>query len=196
MYAYLKGRVDRKTASGIELDVNGVGYLVFVPLSTYSKLPSDGASPVKLFTHLYVRDDALDLYGFLTLEEKRLFELLLSVTGVGPKIALAVLSGLAPEKFRKAILENDVSALTHISGIGKKTAQRIILEVKGKLGEDADLGGILGEEERVHDSDVVHALVTLGCTLSQARNAARKARDEIPEGATVEEQLKIALKYV
>ena len=197
MYAYLKGTIDRKTREGVEIDVNGVGYLVYVPLSTYSKLPSGDGVPVKLFTHMHVRDDAIDLYGFLTLDEKRLFEMLLSISGVGPKVALAVLSGLTPDKFRKAIMGNDVQALSSISGIGKKTAQRIILEIKGKLGEDAEIERILGEEETpLRDSDVAQALMKLGCTASQARNAVRKARDETPEGATIEEQIKTALKFV
>lgn len=197
MYAYLKGMVERKTRAGIELDVNGVGYLVMVPLSTYSKLPGSGEGPVKLFTHMHVREDAIDLYGFLTLEEKQLFELLLSVTGVGPKVALAALSGLTPNKFRRAIMENDVAVLSGISGIGKKTAQRIILEVKSKLGEETEIAMVLGEdEETLRGGDVVRALVSLGCTLPQARNAVKKARDQVPEDATVEEQVKIALKYV
>jgi Holliday junction DNA helicase RuvA len=197
VYAYLKGTVERKTREGIELDVNGVGYLLSVPLSTYSKLPSDGAAPVKIFTHMHVRDDAIDLYGFLTLEEKQLFELLLSVTGVGPKVALAVLSGLTPARFRNAIMQNDVAALSSISGIGKKTAQRMILEVKNKLGEETEIAKVLGEEgEALRDSDVVRALVSLGCTLSQAKNAVKKASAELPEGAAIEEQIRIALKYV
>jgi Holliday junction DNA helicase RuvA len=197
VYAYLKGTVERKTREGIELDVNGVGYLLSVPLSTYSKLPSDGAAPVKIFTHMHVRDDAIDLYGFLTLEEKQLFELLLSVTGVGPKVALAVLSGLTPIRFRNAIMQNDVAALSSISGIGKKTAQRMILEVKNKLGEETEIAKVLGEEgEALRDSDVVRALVSLGCTLSQAKNAVKKASAELPEGAAIEEQIRIALKYV
>ncbi len=197
MYAYLKGTVERKTREGVELNVNGVGYLVFVPLSTYSKLPADGAAPVKLFTHMHVREGAMDLYGFLTLEEKQLFELLLSVTGVGPKVALAVLSGLTPVRFRNAIMQNDVAALSSISGIGKKTAQRMILEVKNKLGEETEIAKVLGEEgEALRDSDVVRALVSLGCTLAQAKNAVKKASAELPEGAAIEEQIRIALKYV
>jgi Holliday junction DNA helicase RuvA len=197
LYAYLKGRVERKTHEGVEIDVNGIGYLVAVPLSTYSRLPDGGDGPVKLFTHLHVRDDGMELYGFLTLEEKQLFKLLLSVTGVGPKVALAVLSGLSPQKFRNAIVANDVVALSSISGIGKKTAQRIILEVKAKLGEDVEMEGILGEAEvPLRDSDVVRALMSLGCTASQAKAAARKAQAEMPDGASVEELLKVALKFV
>jgi Holliday junction DNA helicase RuvA len=139
----------------------------------------------------------MELYGFLTLEEKQLFKLLLTVTGVGPKLALAVLSGLTPQKFRTAILGNDVTTLSSISGIGKKTAQRIILEVKAKLGEDVAIEGILGEGEApLRDSDIVRALMSLGCTASQAKAAARKAQAEMPEGASVEEQIKVALKFV
>jgi Holliday junction DNA helicase RuvA len=197
VYAYLKGTIERKTRTGIELDVNGVGYQVFVPTSSYSKLPDGGDSPVKLFTHMHVRDDAIDLYGFITLEEKQIFRLLLSVTGVGPKAALAVLSGLTPNRFRRAIMDNDVGAFSAISGIGKKTAQRIILEVKGKLGEETELAKVLGEgEEAPSESDVVRALVSLGCTLSQARGAVKKSSGRIPEGADLEEQIKIALKHI
>ena len=133
MIGYLRGTVDQLLSDVCYLDVHGVGYRIFVPTSTRDKL-SIGME-TKLFTYLNVREDALLLFGFFSLEEHDMFLLLLTVTGVGPKMAMAILSGMKPEGIRGAISRNDLPALTRISGVGKKTAERIVLELRDKIGQ-------------------------------------------------------------
>ena len=133
MIGFLRGIVDQLQPEICFLDVQGVGYRVFVPASTRDKLAC--GADVKLYTYLNVREDALLLFGFATPEEHQMFLLLLNVTGVGPKMALAMLSGMKPEGIRAAISRNDLTALTRISGVGKKTAERIILELRDKIGQ-------------------------------------------------------------
>ena len=133
MIGYLRGTVDQLFTDFCYLDVHGVGYRIFVPASTREKL-STGLE-IRLFTYLNVREDALLLFGFCTLEEHDMFLLLLTVTGVGPKMAMAILSGMKPEGIRSAISRNDLAALTRISGVGKKTAERIVLELRDKIGQ-------------------------------------------------------------
>lgn len=196
MYAYLKGKVESSTPTEIVLDVGGVGYRLMVPLSTYSALP-DGNGEVKLLTHLYVRDGIMDLYGFATKEERAAFVLLLGVSGVGPRVAQAILSTLSVTEIHRAILENDVAAFTKVKGVGKRTGQRIILDLKSKVGSgDGDIGDLLGEEGGVSQSDVVDALIALGCTQAQATKAANKAATEMPAETPVEERLKFALRHI
>ena len=141
MIGFLRGTVDQLLPEVCFLDVQGVGYRVFVPASTREKL-SCGLE-TKLYTYLNVREDALLLFGFASPEEHEMFLLLLNVTGVGPKMALAILSGMKPAGIRAAISRNDLTALTRISGVGKKTAERIVLELRDKIGQigmDASLG--------------------------------------------------------
>jgi len=133
MIGYLRGTVDLLLPETCYVDVRGVGYRVFVPASTRDKLSC--GMETKLFTYLSVREDALLLYGFASQEEHEMFLLLLNVTGVGPKMALAILSGMKPEGIRSAISRNDLAALTRISGVGKKTAERIVLELRDKIGK-------------------------------------------------------------
>lgn len=133
MIGFLRGTVDQLLPEVCLLDVRGVGYRVFIPASTREKL-SCGAE-TKLYTYLNVREDALLLFGFATPEEHEMFLLLLNVTGVGPKMALAILSGMKPAGIRSAIGRNDLAALTRISGVGKKTAERIVLELRDKIGQ-------------------------------------------------------------
>jgi holliday junction DNA helicase RuvA len=133
MIGYLRGTVDQLLPETCYVDVHGVGYRVFVPASTRDKL-SCGLETT-LYTYLNVREDALLLYGFATQEEHDMFLLLLNVTGVGPKMALSILSGMKPEGIRSAISRNDLAALTRISGVGKKTAERIVLELRDKIGK-------------------------------------------------------------
>lgn len=133
MIGFLRGTVDQLLPEVCLVDVRGVGYRVFIPASTREKL-SCGAE-TKLYTYLNVREDALLLFGFATPEEHEMFLLLLNVTGVGPKMALAILSGMKPAGIRSAIGRNDLAALTRISGVGKKTAERIVLELRDKIGQ-------------------------------------------------------------
>src|SRR3982750_940502 len=134
MITFLDGTLTTALPTQAVVGVNGIGYEVFIPLSSYDKLPAVGQS-VRILTHLHVREDAQILYGFMTAAERDLFRLLVNnVTGIGPKLALAVLSGMSVSNFKTAVVNADVTALSKISGLGKKTAERIVLELKDKLG--------------------------------------------------------------
>jgi len=195
MFAFLRGTVARKGLGYVELDVHGVGYEVWTPELIYRKLVVD--QDVTLLTYCHIREDVFQIFGFLKEEERAVFKTLLSITGVGPKVALAILSGLTPSALARAINENDVGAFTRVNGVGKKTAQRVVLEMKAKLGQDAELGAILGESEpgaTPESDDVIAALCALGCSLGEARKAAVTARKTVGESASVEEQLRAALR--
>src|SRR2546429_8163499 len=138
MITFLDGKLVSALPTQATVDVNGVGYEVLIPLSSYDKLPSVG-QPIRILTHLTVREDAHILYGFMTPAERDLFRLLVNnVSGIGPKLALAVLSGMSVSNFKTAVVNSDVAAISKISGLGKKTAERIVLELKDKLGGAAD----------------------------------------------------------
>ncbi|MCP4639743.1 MAG: Holliday junction branch migration protein RuvA [bacterium] len=198
MFAFLRGHIARKALLFVELDVNGVGYEVWVSEPVQRKLVVD--APYTLLTHCYIREDAFIIYGFLREEERALFRLLLGLSGVGPKVALAVLSTMSVQEVGRAVMESDVSAFTKVSGIGKKGAQRIVLEMKAKLGQDAELSQILGEsgqEEPTADTDdVIAALCSLGCTLGEAKRAAATARKQLGDDASDEELVKAALRTI
>jgi holliday junction DNA helicase RuvA len=132
MIGYLDGKVAGVTEDACFIDVNGVGYRVMCPTATLSALPAEG-SRARLWTHMHVREDALALFGFTSQAEQRIFEALLGVTGVGPKVALQICSAFTPEAFRKTLATDDLAAITAVPGIGKKTAQRIVLDLKEKL---------------------------------------------------------------
>src|SRR5437868_11034114 len=134
MITFLEGTLTIALPTQAIIGVNGVGYEVFIPLSSYDKLPPAG-QPVRMLTHLHVREDAHVLYGFMTAAERDLFRLLVNnVSGIGPKLALAVLSGMSVNNFKTAVVNSDVIALSKISGVGKKTAERMVLELKDKVG--------------------------------------------------------------
>src|SRR5438309_5387128 len=134
MITFLDGKLVSALPTQASIEVNGVGYEVFIPLSSYDKLPTIG-QPIEILTHLHVREDAHVLYGFMSAAERDLFRLLVNhVSGIGPKLALAVLSGMSVSNFKSAVVNSDVTALAKISGLGKKTAERIVLELKDKLG--------------------------------------------------------------
>lgn len=196
MFAFLRGTVARKTTEHVELDVHGVGYEVLVPESALHKLSVD--QDATLLTYCYIREDAFQIYGFLREEDKALFKTLLGISGVGPKVSLAVLSAMSAQEFTRAVRDNDVTAFTKVSGVGKKTAQRLVLEMKTKLGQDAELNAILGEETKdagtPEGDDVIAALCSLGCTLGEARKAAAAAREHAGANASVEELVRAALR--
>lgn len=196
MYAFLRGTVALKTSTHIALDVGGVGYEVAVPESVYRKLAIH--QEATLLTYCHIREDTFQIFGFLKEEEKNLFTTLLSINKVGPKVALAVLSGLSVQAFGQAVLENDVKAFTKISGIGKAMAQRIVLEMKTKLKQDPDLNALIGEPESVEGApegdDAYEALLSLGCTPQEAKKAAQGARKKLGDGASDEEVVRAALQ--
>ena len=195
MFAFLRGIVARKGLDHIELDVNGAGYEVWTPDPVYRKLVVNQEATLLVYCH--IREDSFQIFGFLREEEKALFKTLLGITGIGPKVSLAILSAMSSTEFRRAVLENDVTSFTRISGVGKKTGQRIILEMKAKLGQDAELSAILGEPGEMatpESDDVIAALCSLGCTLNEARKAANAARKKLDADASVEDVLKTALR--
>jgi Holliday junction DNA helicase RuvA len=176
MIALLRGILVEKHPNQVILDVGGVGYDVIVPISTFSKLPGDG-SETRLRIHTHVREDAFLLYGFLTQDEKNLFEKLISVSGIGPGLAVKVLSGMDATDLLTAIRRGEVERLVRIPGVGKKTAERMILELRDKLpapaGEDrAEAAPSLS----ALDEDILSALLNLGCARPAAEAALRKAR--------------------
>lgn len=185
MFYALSGKLAQVSRGFAVLDVQGVGYKLSISLSTAADLPPVG-SPASLFTHLAVREDALELYGFSTERELRLFELLTSVSGVGPRSALGLLSLAPSDLLAAAIGGGDVALLTKSIGIGKKTAERIVLELKTKL---TDFARPIHEK----DGDVFDALVGLGYARSQVREAMQKLDAEL---TTPEERLKAALRLV
>ena len=195
MFAFLRGTVARKAPDHIELDVNGVGYEVWVPESVHRKLVVNQETTLQTYCH--IREDAFQIFGFLRDEDKVLFKMLLGLSGIGPKVSLAILSTMSVAEFGRALLDNDVSAFTRVSGVGKKTAQRVVLEMKAKLGQDAELSAILGEPEdkaSPDSDDVIAALCSLGCTLGEARKAATGARKQLGPDAPVEELVRVALR--
>jgi Holliday junction DNA helicase RuvA len=195
MFAFLRGIVASKGVDQIALDVHGAGYLVYVPASTQRRLQQ--GQEAKLITYCYIREDAFQIFGFLHDEEKRLFITLLSITGIGPKVALSVLSVLTPAEVGKAVLEHDVTRFTKVPGVGKKMAQRIVLELKSKMGQDAELSAILGEPEAlaaIEGDDVYEALISLGCSPQEARKATEGARKQLGEDAPAEELVRAALQ--
>jgi holliday junction DNA helicase RuvA len=185
MIAKLRGRPAGRTLEGVVLDVGGVGYLVRTTVRALHK--ADGAEEVELDTYLHVREDALQLYGFAEPAERELFEQLLSVSGVGPKVALAIVSGSTPRELRRAIALEDTTRFIAIPGIGKKTAQRVVLELKEKLGLEEELGPGGAPELVARD-----ALVELGYTVVEAERALASTDPEAPAEERVRQALKAA----
>ena len=194
MITFLKGKLVEKQPTHIAIDVEGVGYEINIPLSTFDRLP-DIDEPVKLLTHLYVREDTHRLYGFMTGQERELFRMLLSISGIGPRMGLAILSGGPIERFRAAVAGGDAGLLTAIPGIGRKTAERIILELKEKLGglDELVVGTPEAKEPREY-SDAVLALVSLGYKQKASREAVKKALASGEKELNVEELIRQALK--
>ena len=200
MYYYLSGSVAEKSPTVVVLDVNGVGYEVRISLSTFSSLPSLGET-VKLFTHFIVREDLQALYGFATEEEREAFKLLISISGIGPKLAITLLSGVTLPELKRAIQERDLPTLTAISGIGLKTAERVVIELKDKIGRTEIAAG----KELIHDANIsdqavedsVAALVSLGYTKQKAKDAVQKVlKGTAGKKISVEEIIRTALKHV
>ena len=177
MIAHLRGRIFEKHPNRLVLDINGVGYDVFVPLSTFYGLGEPGAETA-LRIHTHVREDALVLYGFATLLEQELFERLIGVSGIGPKVALAVLSGIEPLDLIRAIERGDLARLTAIPGVGKKTSERIVLELKDRLPRAqvaAVVAGVVVPDVSTLRDDVLSALVNLGYHRPLAEKAVEAA---------------------
>src|SRR3954471_17317078 len=198
MITFLDGKLVVALPTQATVDVNGVGYEVFIPLSSYDKLPAVG-QPIRILTHLAVREDAHILYGFMTAPERDLFRLLVNnVSGIGPKLALAVLSGMSVSNFKAAVVNSDTTAISKISGIGKKTAERIVLELKDKLGVaaawEAASAAHAPTPEESQANEAVLALIALGYKQVDAHKTVRELQEKQPEITSAEELVKQALK--
>jgi len=198
--AFLEGILSEALPTQIVVNVQGVGYQVLIPVSSFEKLPALG-SQVKILTHLSIREDAHVLYGFSSLAERDLFRLLLHhVTGVGPKMALAVLSGMPVELFKAAVVAGDAAAISQISGVGKKTAERIILELKDKVGVAAEWEAASAKnapseaDARLHDA--VLALISLGYKQVEAHKVIQRVLKLSDTQPSAEELIKQALKLL
>jgi len=189
MIAFLRGRVLDKHPNRIVVDVNGVGYELYVPLSTYYDV-GDAGTDISLRVHTHVREDALQLYGFAEVAERDLFLQLLSVNGIGPKVALAIVSGSPAADLRRAIVLGDTARFQAIPGIGKKTAERIVLELKEKIGDaPVPISSVGGTQPHLVARD---ALVELGYSLGEAELALARVDPELPPEERVREALKAA----
>jgi len=198
MITYLHGKLIEALPTQVTVEVNGVGYEALIPLSSYDKLPAPGQA-VKLLTHLVVREDAHVLYGFMSAAERGLFRLLINnVSGIGPKIALNILSGIQVTAFRGAVAGGDIKMLSQISGVGKKTAERIVIELKDKIGP----GGVLeaksaqralsADEQKINDA--VLALIALGFKPAEAHETVRATQAHLGSDASLEELVRASLK--
>jgi len=194
MIAHLIGKLIYKSPDHSIVDVNGIGYKIFTPLSTYYVLPNTGES-VTLHIHTRVREDELKLFGFLTEEEQTIFEKLITINKVGPKLALGILSGMSPENLLTAIISNDAARLSAIPGVGKKTAERLTLEMKDKLSD------LTFEMEHKQDTEVpegpyedaLSALVNLGYKKPQAEKSLKSAYNKVGKDSSLEDLIKESL---
>jgi len=195
---YLHGRVVEILPTQVTVDVQGVGYDILIPLSSYDKLPPPG-SEVKILTHLAIREDAHVLYGFMTAQERELFRMLIhTVSGIGPKIALNVLSGMNATAFRGAVANGDVKALSQISGVGKKTAERIVVELRDKVGQagaweaSSAQRGLSAEDQKLNDA--VLALIALGFKQLEAHDAIKAAVAKLGPSAGADDLVRASLR--
>ncbi len=198
MISFLRGKLVDALPTQVTVEVQGVGYEVLIPLSSYDKLPHPGEE-VMLLTHLAVREDAHTLYGFMSSAERDLFRMLVNtVSGIGPKIALNVLSGISVTAFRGAVANSDIKALSQISGVGKKTAERIVVELRDKIGaagawEAASAQRALSpEDQRLNDA--VLALMALGFKQVEAHDAVRRAQASLGAQTTLEDLVRACLR--
>jgi holliday junction DNA helicase RuvA len=197
MIAQIRGRLAVKEPHRVVVDVNGVGYLVYVPLSTFYRLP-EVPGEVFLHTHTHVRDDAIQLFGFHTQDEQALFELLQGVTGIGPRLATNILSGISVEELVPALSEGDLARLRAVPGVGRKLAERLVVELREKVAtlrrpQQPVPTTALGPEDRAVD-DVVSALVNLGWNRKDAAKIAEATRKELGPSAEFEALVKAALR--
>lgn len=195
MIGYLQGTVLEAGVDRVLLDVAGVGYEVHVSLATYSALEAAGAGPVGLHVYTHLWSDGIALYGFWTRLEKRLFERLISVSGIGPRLARVILSGMAPPDLIETLAAGDAARLTTIPGVGRKGAERMVVELRDKVAElAAEVGGRApAAAPREGEDELVSALVNLGYKRAHAERAVRAALEELPDAA-FHEQLRAALR--
>jgi Holliday junction DNA helicase RuvA len=204
MITFVEGTLEEMLPTMIVVNAGGIGYQILIPLSSYNKLPVMGAR-LRILTHHHVREDLQLLYGFSSTEERDLFRLLLThVSGVGPKLALAILSGMAVDAFKAAVVTSDIVAISRVSGVGKKTAERVVLELKDKLGVAAEWEAASRENApsgiEGHLHDAVLALISLGYKQLDAHKAVKAILPKLPTAnpaaITVEDVVREALKQL
>lgn len=188
MIASIQGRIANRHDDHVVIAVAGIGYKVFIPHSTRERLDS---GEVFLHTSMIVREDSLTLYGFLTTGERELFETLLKVNGIGPKLALSILGSISSDHLRSAVFSEKPEILMRVPGIGKKTAQKIVLELKDKLGAGLDAAPVMAFDDL--NTDVVDALVGLGYSIVEAQTAIQALPSDAPEN--LEDRIRLALQY-
>ena len=198
MITFLQGKLIDVLPTQVTIDVQGVGYEVLIPLSSYDKLPQPG-NDVRLLTHLAIREDAHVLYGFMSPQERELFRMLINaVSGIGPKTALNILSGMNPVAFRGAVANGDVKALSQINGVGKKTAERIVVELRDKVGAagaweaSSAQRGLSPQDQKINDA--VLALIALGFKQVEAHDAVRAALEKLGPDAGPDELVRASLR--
>ena len=194
MIGFLKGILVDKKPNSVLIDVNGVGYLVNIPVSTFYNLPEEGVA-ISLFTYTHVREDVLALYGFRTAQEKLLFEKLIGVSGIGPKMAISFLSGMTVEELVPAIQRQDLVKLSTIPGVGRKTAERVILELREQIPTLLSATSPVIEEKPMQD-DLVSALVNLGYHKNLAERAVKKVLEKAAPDTSFEVLLKSSLQAI
>lgn len=196
MYAYIAGTLAEKRPTDAVVDVGGIGYHLHIATSTYERLPGID-KPVRLFTYFHVREDASLLYGFLSKDEKRVFEVMLGVSGVGPKLALAALSAMSPADLRAHVIHGDTAVLTSIPGVGRKTAERLIVELKDRF---ADMEPVEGAAATAADpnqatrADALAALESLGFARATAEKNLQRVLKNHPEVSAAEEMIRLVLR--
>jgi Holliday junction DNA helicase RuvA len=195
MISFLRGQLAEATPTSVVIDCHGVGYAVFIPVSSYEKLPAVGGD-VKLLTyhHVNAQDGTQQLFGFATSPEREIFLLLISISGIGPKLACNILSSASVTGLRSAIAAGDTKTLSSLRGIGKKTAERLVVELKEKVGEPAGAAGALKPVANAKQADAAQALVALGYKQADAQKAVVAAAGELGESASIEELVRVALR--
>lgn len=198
MYYYIRGKYITRKDNFVVIEAGGIGYKIYTSALNLEKMPAAGTE-ITMYTHLYVREDVQDLYGFSSNEEITLFLQLMSVSGIGPKAALSIMSVMTCEQFALAVITNDTKAITKAQGVGPKVAQRIILELKDKLKTEnalpEDIKATSVEQEN-HQLEAVTALVVLGYTANEAKRAVSGVDPELPVEIIIKEALKILMKQV
>jgi Holliday junction DNA helicase RuvA len=200
MIALINGKIAHKGISHIVVDVQGVGYRIFIPLTTFYELPEAGQS-VTLHVHTQVKQDAINLFGFYTLQERDLFQLMISVSGIGPKIAMNILSGIAAQELLQAISSGDLGKLVSVPGVGKKMAERLVLELKEKvikkmMADQIPIADDRHKASQLIKEDVLSALVNLGYKNNMARDALDKVIQLSKEELSLDQLLKKTLKIL
>lgn len=193
MIGRLSGTLLEKHPPQVLVDVQGVGYEVDVPMSTFYNLPALGER-LSLYTHFVVREDAQQLFGFLTAKEREVFRLLIRITGIGPKLALAVLSGLSVDELAQAVTLQEAGLLTRIPGVGRKTAERLLLELKGKLADALPAGPGATASPPGIQADALHALLALGYSDREAVPVVKQLPEDLPLEAAIRQALKLLAK--